>query len=79
MRLQLIGLFETFDFTPNHCPLCSGLMKESLPSVEAIKTAIKNLDENIESVAREKPKLRKFIDSLEDEQQKLREDNKRLK
>jgi cell division protein FtsB len=79
MRLQSIGLFETLDFTPNHCPLCSGLMKESLPSVEAIKTAIKNLDENIESVAREKPKLRKFIDSLEDEQQKLREDNKRLK
>jgi DNA repair exonuclease SbcCD ATPase subunit len=47
--------------------------------VEAIKTAIIKLDANIESVTREKPKLRKYIDELEVEQQKLRENEKRLK
>ena len=79
VRLQSIGLFETLDFEPNHCPLCSNLLSEPLPNVEAIKTAIKNLDANIESVTLERPKLRKYIDKLETEQQTLRENEKRLK
>lgn len=79
MRLQSIGLFDALDFTPNHCPLCSGTLREPLPSIEAIKMSIKNLNANIESVTREKPKLRKFIDNLENEQQKFREDNNKLK
>ena len=79
MRLQSIGLFETLSFEPNHCPLCSNSLSEPLPNVEAIKTAIKNLDANIESVTREKPKLRKYIDELEVEQQSLRENEKKLK
>lgn len=79
MRLQSIGLFETLNFEPNHCPLCSNPLSESLPSVETLKTAIKNLDANIESVTREKPKLRKYIDELENERQSLREEEKRLK
>lgn len=79
MRLQSIGLFESLNFDPNHCPLCSNSLSESLPSVEAIKTVIINLDANIESVTREKPKLRKYIDELENERQSLREEEKRLK
>lgn len=79
MRLQSIGLFENLDFEPNHCPLCSNSLSESSPSIEAIKTAIKNLDANIESVTREKPKLRKYIDELEYERQSLREERNRLK
>lgn len=39
-----------------------------------IKTAIKNLDDNIQNVTREKPKLRKYIDSLELEREKIRQD-----
>lgn len=79
IRLQSIGLFEYLNFEPNHCPLCSNLLSESLPSVEAIKTAIKNLDANIESVTREKPKLRKYIDELENERQHLKEEERKLK
>lgn len=79
MRLQSIGLFEELDFTPNRCPLCSGKLSERLPSVEAIKMAIMNLNANIKSVTREKPKLRKFMDSLENDQQRLREENNKLK
>ncbi|WP_243175658.1 DUF3732 domain-containing protein [Clostridium gasigenes] len=79
MRLKSIGLFEKLNFKTDHCPLCSNTLSESLPSVESIKTAINNLHNNIESVTLEKPKLRKFIDKLESERQKLREDSKILK
>ena len=79
MRLQSIGLFENLNFETNHCPLCANTLGQPLPSVEAIKTAIKNLDENIESVTREKPKLRHYIDELENERQVLRENEKRIK
>jgi predicted nucleic acid-binding Zn-ribbon protein len=45
-----------------------------LPNVDMIKTAIKNLDDNIQNVTRGKPKLRKYIDSLESEREIMRQD-----
>jgi hypothetical protein len=79
MRLESIGLFEKLDFRAGFCPLCSGKLKNPLPEVEMIKTAIVNLDKNVENVTRERPKLRKFIDGLEQERQKLREEIANLK
>jgi uncharacterized protein YoxC len=79
IRLSSIGLFEKLDFRLDHCPLCSNQLESPLPNVDMIKTVIKNLDENIENVTREKPKLRKYIDSLELEREKLREDVQRIK
>lgn len=79
LRLSSIGLFEKLDFRPNYCPLCSKEMDSPLPDVEMIKTAINNLDKNIENVEREKPKLRKYIDGLEDNRQKLREEIQRIR
>lgn len=79
MRLQSIGLFEKLNFQTNVCPLCSNKLEETLPSIEAMKTSIKNLDSNISSVMREKPKLREYINKLEDSRQKLIEDNKSIK
>lgn len=79
MRLESIGLFEKLDYRAGFCPFCSGEMPNPLPEVEMIKTAIINLDKNIENVTREKPKLRKFIDGLEQERQKLREEISNLK
>lgn len=79
LRLSSIGLFEKLDFRPNYCPLCSKEMDSPLPDVEMIKTAISNLDKNIENVEREKPRLRKYIDGLEDDRQKLREEIQRIR
>jgi Protein of unknown function (DUF3732). len=79
IRLSSIGLFEKLDFRQDHCPLCSGQLEEPLPNIEMIKIAIKNLDDNIQNVTREKPKLRKYIDSLEIEREKLKEDIQRIK
>jgi hypothetical protein len=74
MRLQSIGLFEQLDFSPNHCPLCSSDMGDNpLPYVVAIKTAIANLSKEIENVDKERPKIRDYLNELENARQKLRE------
>jgi hypothetical protein len=74
MRLQSIGLFEQLDFSSNHCPLCSSDMGENpLPYIAAIKNAIINLNKEIESVDRERPKILEYLNGLENIRQKLRE------
>lgn len=74
LRLESIGLFEQIDFNPGKCPLCSGMLEQSLPSVEMMKASIVSLDKSIENVTREQPKLRKFISDLEKEREKKREE-----
>ena len=66
-RLESIGLFEQLDFKPGECPLCGGKLPQPLPEIEMMKAAIVNLDKSIANVSREQPKLRSFIDSLEQE------------
>ena len=72
-RLESIGLFETLNFTPGNCPLCSGKLEHALPAVDAMKKSIADLDLAISNVTKEQPKLRSYIDSLEQERQKKRE------
>lgn len=79
LRLNSIGLFEQLDFKKDHCPLCSNVIENPLPSVDMIKTTIKNLDDNIKNVSREKPKLRKYIDELENTRQKQLEEIQNIK
>ena len=74
MRLESIGLFEQLDFNPEKCPLCSGALEQPLPSVEMIKASIVNLDKSIANVTREHPKLRSYIDNLEQERENKREE-----
>lgn len=74
LRLESIGLFEQIDFNPGKCPLCSGTLEQSLPSVEMLKASIISLDKSIENVTREQPKLRNFLSDLEKEREKKRED-----
>lgn len=72
-RLESIGLFESLDFNTGNCPLCSGTLEHALPGVEAMKQSIIILDQAISNVSKEQPKLRAYIDSLEQERQKKRE------
>lgn len=78
LRLESIGLFEQIDFNPGKCPLCSGILEQSLPSVEMMKASIVSLDKSIENVTREQPKLRNFISDLEKEREKKREEIRAL-
>lgn len=70
LRLESIGLFEQLDFNSGKCPLCSGTLEQSLPSVEMMKASIISLDKSIENVTREQPKFRNFISDLEKEREK---------
>ena len=72
LRLQSIGLFESLDFEPNHCPLCSNKLEDALASAEAMKKSIEELDENIKSLSQEKPKLLKTLKQFESNQSELR-------
>lgn len=74
LRLESIGLFEKIDFDPNHCPLCSNTLENPIPGVASIRTAINELNTNIENVSREKPKLRKHINILQTKEEKLTEE-----
>jgi hypothetical protein len=74
IRLSSIGLFEQIDFTPNHCPFCSSEFGENqIPNVESVKTAITNLNKEIEGIEKERPKIREYLDILEEKRQGLRE------
>lgn len=79
VRLESIGIFDTLDFRNNRCPLCSSELKQSLPSADAIKMAAKALSHNLETVTRDKPKLRKYVDEMENEMQKIQERIKSIK
>lgn len=78
LRLESIGLFEQIDFNPGKCPLCSGTLEQSLPSIEMMRASIISLDKSIKNVTREQPKLRNFISDLEKEREKKREEIRAL-
>jgi hypothetical protein len=72
-RLQSIGLFEQLNFEPDKCPLCSGRLGEnSLPTANKIKQAITDLNTNIDTIKREKPRIQKHINDLKTKREELR-------
>lgn len=77
-RLESIGLFEQVDFDPTHCPLCSETVTSPLPSGDDIRNAISRLSDKLTSVTRERPHLRKHIDSLTENRQRLREQSEAI-
>ena len=79
VRLESIGLFDALNFNPNCCPLCSGVLEYPLPEAEAIKQAIINLNQTIENVSKEHPKLTGYIDYLQQDKQQKKETAARLK
>ena len=64
-RLESIGLFENLDFTTGNCPFCSARLKQELPSVEAMRTSIKALNDSIGQITKERPRIRQYITEKE--------------
>lgn len=64
IRLQSIELYNS-DYDPNNCPLCNHQLNMPLPSAHAIYTSIEELNNNLESIGKEQPRLREYIDDLE--------------
>lgn len=73
-RLESINIFgHTGD--PNTCPLCSSTLPSAVPSAEAIRASLTDIDSQLEAVTNDTPHLDAMIAKAED---KLREFKKQL-
>jgi len=72
-RLESIDLFEQLDIDPNLCPFCLKHLSEPLPTANDIRKSISQLSENLSDATKDRPKLRKHIDTMLEKQQLLRE------
>jgi len=64
VRLESIGLFENIDFRPDRCPFCSNELSTPLPEVDLLKQSIIDLDKNLKSIEKRRPKLQTYINDL---------------
>ncbi len=79
LRLQSIGVYDAIDFRTDRCPLCSEKIKQPLPNAEAIKKAVEFLSNNLNSVTKDRPKLRKYIDEVQQDKEKIKENINNIK
>lgn len=77
-RLKSINLYRSLNFTTNYCPFCSSKISSNVPDINKIKDAIETLDNKINQVGAEKPKLNAYLLKLEDEKEKINEKIKYL-
>ncbi|MCW9705776.1 DUF3732 domain-containing protein [Fodinibius salsisoli] len=65
-RLSTIELFDEKD-SEEHCPLCNSKLEKEIPTVEEISKSLSNLNDSLNSVTRNDPKLKKQINHLKHE------------
>ena len=65
-RLESINIFgHTSD--PNSCPLCSSTLPSAVPSAEAIRASLTDIDSQLEAVTNDTPHLDAMIAKAEDQ------------
>ncbi|SFL14831.1 Protein of unknown function [Nitrosomonas aestuarii] len=65
-RLESINIFgHTSD--PNSCPLCSSTLPSAVPSAEAIRASLTDIDSQLEAVTNDTPHLDAMIAKTEDQ------------
>ena len=75
IRLESIGLYhEANDADHNICPLCHNVLQTSIPSIEAINKSLSHLSRNLEETAREKPRLNKYLQELNEKSESFKEE-----
>ncbi|MGG0935500.1 DUF3732 domain-containing protein [Brevibacillus centrosporus] len=73
LRLETIGLFEKISDDKAHtCPLCSSYLEQQIPSIEQMQLSLSLLNQNLEAVDRERPKLRDYIEKLSKERNDIK-------
>ncbi|TDX44479.1 DUF3732 domain-containing protein [Orenia marismortui] len=72
-RLESIGLFNYSEHNSELCPVCSQNIKESIPNANLLEKSIKKLDSSLKSVTKERPKLREYIEALEEKSEVIKE------
>lgn len=67
MRLESINLFGNEDNHTTICPICSSEMTQPVPSVVAMQRDLERLQTHVAYETRERPRLREYIQGLEEE------------
>jgi hypothetical protein len=73
LRLESIGLYDEQQAVSDVCPLCEARTSSSIPTVSAMKASLTGLQENLQTVQRERPRLREYIQQLKDEREEIRQ------
>lgn len=68
-RLRSISLFRA---DVSECPVCATPLTELIPQAEDIRNSLKALDSGLDSVVRERPRLREHIESLSSDRNDMR-------
>ena len=70
-RLSAVDLFSRDE---NHrCPVCDNDLPESVPKAEQIRSSLEDLDRQIGSATRQRPRLDAFINTREEQIQEIRQ------
>jgi len=72
-RLESIGLFKNGESDTDSCPLCSSQLAEPIASISEINRSLENIQENLQTVVRETPRLQEYIDGLTSEHDGLKQ------
>ena len=73
LRLESINLFDEKAQISGECPLCSQTMGLPIPQVNAIRQNLEQMRANLDLTARERPRLRQYIEGLETEKETLQQ------
>lgn len=74
-RLKAVNLFKVTDsIRLDQCPLCHIKLANSIPSVDMLNQSLKKLEENLNGLHSEIPKVNEFISDLETQRTEARND-----
>lgn len=73
-RLESIGLFEKLHFNKKYVPLFNETVNNPIPTAEELYNAINSLSSKLDSLAKERPQLRLYIDELKRKKQNIAEE-----
>lgn len=71
-RLKSIGLFKSLNFRTNYCPFCSNKLSNPLPNLDEMKKSLLELNDSIEKVDLEQPKLDAYLMDLKEKRNETR-------
>lgn len=71
-RLKSIGLFKSLNFETNYCPFCSNKLSNPLPNLDEMKRSLLDLNNSIEKVDSEQPKLDAYLMDLKEKRNETR-------
>lgn len=78
MRLESIHVFDAGSHDDHVCPLCSSRLRQPVVSISAMQKSFHVLEDNLSAVSQERPKLREYINKLENRREEKRQEIKEI-